>query len=100
MWNYLFFYYYLDKKDATEYDDIEQYIAEKMFTGMYDFYPIGKALGLQKADALEAGDDNQVEELVSQVAGLNRIQEEILARLTAVDSFAQKSAEASATGSG
>jgi inositol 1,4,5-triphosphate receptor type 1 len=97
MWNYLFFYYYLDKKDATEYDDIEQYIAEKMFTGMYDFYPIGKALGLEKADALEAGDDNQIEELVSQVAGLNRIQEEILARLTAIDACVHKSAEASAT---
>ena len=49
------------------------------------------------ADALEAGDDNQIEELVSQVAGLNRIQEEILARLTAIDACVHKSAEASAT---
>ena len=97
MWSYLFFFYYLDKKAATEYDDIEQYIAEKMFTGMYDFYPIGKALALEKTDALEAGDDNQIEELVSQVAGINRIQEEILARLTAMDSFVHKSAEANAT---
>ena len=47
MWNFLFFFYHLDQKDATEYDDIEQYIAEQVYTNQYDFYPIGKAWQLR-----------------------------------------------------
>ena len=48
MWNYLYFFSYLDLKEATEYDAIEQFVATKLFTTSYDFFPTNKALCLLK----------------------------------------------------
>ena len=60
MWNYLYFFSYLDLKEATEYDAIEQFVATKLFTTSYDFFPTNKALCLLKHDK-EADDDEEVE---------------------------------------
>jgi inositol 1,4,5-triphosphate receptor type 1 len=48
MWNYLFYFNHLDATDANDYNAIEQFVAEKLFTEVYDFFPINTALCLEK----------------------------------------------------
>jgi len=48
MWRYLYFLIYLDNKDQDEYTFIEDYIAEKRKGGENDYFPISKAICLEK----------------------------------------------------
>ena len=40
MWDYLFFIYHLDQKDATDFSYIEQYVAQKLLEEDFDFFPV------------------------------------------------------------
>jgi len=47
LWNYLYFFMYLDSKDDTEYSFMEDYIADKRQQANNDYFPIGKAICLE-----------------------------------------------------
>ena len=70
MWNYLYFFCYLNQKEATEYDAIEQFVATKLFTTSYDFFPTNKALCLKKYDKDNDNDDEVEAQMVS---GLDKL---------------------------
>ena len=54
IWDYLYYFIYLDEKAVTEYTYIEHKIAEKLVAEDYDFFPIERALALQENSG---GDD-------------------------------------------
>lgn len=58
IWNYLFYIYFLIKKDHTEYDGIESYVQKCLETEDIHWMPIKKALSVQ--DSLES-DEQQLE---------------------------------------
>jgi len=47
-WNYLFYFIYLDHKDPDEYTHAEQYISDLKAENEIDFFPVGKAISLEK----------------------------------------------------
>jgi len=53
MWNYLYFFIHLNNKDKDEYTAAEEYIYEQRQKGKNEFFPIGRAISIQKS-----GDDN------------------------------------------
>lgn len=53
MWNYLYFFIHLNNKDKDEYTAAEEYIYEQRQKGKIEFFPIGRAISIQKS-----GDDN------------------------------------------
>ena len=46
MWDYLYLVRHVDKKPATEFTFLEQYVAEKIYKEENDFYPFGRALAM------------------------------------------------------
>jgi len=46
VWNYLYYFIYLDEKDEDEYTFVEEYISKKMKEGESDFFPLTRALCL------------------------------------------------------
>ena len=46
MWSYLYFFAHLDAKPMTEFSVIEQDVAIQLYKDGIDFYPIGRALGV------------------------------------------------------
>jgi hypothetical protein len=50
MWDYLFFFYHLDQKKATQFTFIEQAVATKLLGHRTDFVPLNMALELQGGD--------------------------------------------------
>lgn len=55
IWQYLFFLVHLRNKDQTEYTGPESYVASCLKTKDYSFFPINRALGLDK----EIDDDSE-----------------------------------------
>ena len=51
LWNYLYFMYFLKKKDSTEYTGIESYVAAQVFRDDTDWLPLGKAYCLKVGEA-------------------------------------------------
>jgi len=46
MWNYMFFIFHLDRKEANDFSYIEQKVAEKMLVNDLTFMPVGQSLEL------------------------------------------------------
>lgn len=53
MWNYLYYFYFLRKKDQTEYDGIESYVFECLRNESLEWMPINKALNVEGTGASE-----------------------------------------------
>ncbi|KDO32193.1 hypothetical protein SPRG_03410 [Saprolegnia parasitica CBS 223.65] len=50
MWHYLYLFVHINKKDYTEYNGIELYLAMKMAKNDVSFFPNHRAMALEKAD--------------------------------------------------
>jgi len=50
MWKYLYFFVYLDIKDNDEYTFIEEYVARQKEANNNDFFPILRAICLEKSE--------------------------------------------------
>jgi len=96
MWNYLFYFKHLDAMDANDYNAIEQFVAEKLFTEVYDFFPINTALCLQNMG------DTEEEELQDIKTDVRRILEmlEKARQQEEEEDMQQKQAQARQMGSG
>eukprot|EP00040_Diaphanoeca_grandis_P037640 m.247298 g.247298 ORF g.247298 m.247298 type:complete len:2916 (-) comp33854_c0_seq10:851-9598(-) len=57
MWNYLLFFRHLDEMDPTEYNAIEQHVAQRLFEETYDFFPVDQALCLTDLVTEDAKED-------------------------------------------
>lgn len=49
-WNYVFYLYYLEKKDPTEFNGIESYIQEKLDVEDISWFPIMKSISINMED--------------------------------------------------
>ncbi|KAI8977223.1 hypothetical protein BDF20DRAFT_988226 [Mycotypha africana] len=72
IWQYLFFLVHLKNKDRTEYTGPESYVAGCLKNADYSFFPINRALGLQKEEQDDSERLNRLEELNQ--ALLNKIE--------------------------
>jgi len=56
VWNYLYFFVYLDHKDHDEYTSAEEYVAEKRASknDRISYFPISRAIALEDDDLEEA----------------------------------------------
>jgi len=57
LWQYLYFFIYLDLKKKDEYTAIEEYVSKRLAKKKSDFFPLGKSIALQDED--EDEDDIQ-----------------------------------------
>ena len=53
VWNYLYYAYFLIKKDHTEYDGIESFVSECLGNESLDWMPVNKALYVEGTGATE-----------------------------------------------
>ncbi len=57
LWNYLYYLFYLENKDATEYNGIESEITKQLDNHDISFFPIMKAISVE---GIEEGEEENL----------------------------------------
>ncbi|KAJ3091045.1 hypothetical protein HK102_001865 [Quaeritorhiza haematococci] len=70
IWHYLFFIVHLNTKDVTEYTSHESYVADKLAKNDMSFFPVNRALALNRRESEEDQDERlkKIEEKLSMLA--------------------------------
>ena len=80
IWNYLFYLYYLKKKDKTEFTGVDTYIMNMIDKDDHFWMPMERALSISKQDSqtMEQSRDEQVFEVCDKVKLLMKKAKEVL----------------------
>ena len=71
LWNYLFFMYAVRKKDETEYNGMESYVAAKIESFDITFMPAHRAMCIKTDDETKDNLQNQIKDMIKKIEGLN-----------------------------
>lgn len=71
LWNYLFFMYAVKKKDETEYNGMESYVAKKIENFDITFMPANRAMCIKTDDETKDNLQNQIKNMIKKMENLN-----------------------------
>jgi DNA-directed RNA polymerase subunit L len=71
LWNYLFFMYAVKKKDETEYNGMESYVAKKIENFDITFMPANRAMCIKTDDETKDNLQNQIKNMIKKMEVLN-----------------------------
>merc|ERR1719409_2579792 len=69
MWGYMYYMVYVQRKESTEYTGIESYVAEHIEEESPTWFPLHKALCLQKSDDNDIGPEQQMLDQMAELRG-------------------------------
>lgn len=75
IWNYLYYIYFLLKKDHTEYDGIESYVAECINKEEIKWFPIKKSLAISVENSEHVKNftlEESIDKMLKCIEDLNR----------------------------
>ena len=67
VWNYLFYIYYLKKKDDTEFNGIESFVADRLKNEDIGWFPIKRSLDVQEQRGDEAALEKNIDTVVKEI---------------------------------
>lgn len=71
LWDYLYFMYAVRKKDETEYNGMESYVASKIENFDITFMPAHRAMCIKTDDETKDNLQNQIKDMIKRIEGLN-----------------------------